>query len=280
MPDNLLVVENLDMSFGGVQALSQVSLSVPAGQVTAVIGPNGAGKTTAINCISGVYRPQAGRVLFEGQPINGLAPHALARRGLTRTFQNLQVFTHLTVLENVMVGLHAVTGRGFVSAMLRLPAQRAEERRIRRQASEALDFLGLADSAALPAGQLSYGDRKRVELARALVARPKLVLLDEPVAGLNPAETEDMGRALLAVRQQGVTLVLVEHDMSLVMRVSDQVVVLHFGRKIAQGDPAAIQRHPEVLRTYLGGREEPIPGLEPPEEPSARGQAAGEGARA
>ncbi len=270
MPETLLSVRDLDMSFGGVQALSQVSFAVPAGRITAVIGPNGAGKTTAINCISGVYRPRGGRVVFNGHTINGQAPHVLARQGLTRTFQNLQVFANLSVLENVMVGLHAVTGRGFVSAMLRLPAQRAEERRIRQQAREALEFLGLQDSASLPAGQLSYGDRKRVELARALVAKPKLVLLDEPVAGLNPAETEDMGQALLAVRQQGVTLVLVEHDMSLVMRVSDQVVVLHFGRKIAQGDPQSIQRHPEVLRTYLGGRDEPIPGLDmdpaPPQE--------------
>jgi ABC-type branched-subunit amino acid transport system ATPase component len=276
----LLEVRDLEMSFGGVQALSQVSFAVPAGRITAVIGPNGAGKTTAINCISGVYRPRGGWIVFDGQPIGGFSAHALARRGLTRTFQNLQVFNNLTVLENVMVGLHAVTGQGFVSAMLRLPAQRAEERRIRGQAEEALELLGLRDSAGLPAGQLSYGDRKRVELARALVAKPKLVLLDEPVAGLNPAETEDMGRVLLAARQQGLTLLLVEHDMSLVMRVSDQVVVLHFGRKIAQGDPGAIQRHPEVLRTYLGGRDEPVPGLDleawpPPAEP-----ASGESSRA
>ncbi|MBI5521963.1 MAG: ABC transporter ATP-binding protein [Desulfarculus sp.] len=259
----LLKVEALDMSFGGVQALSEVSFSALAGRITAVIGPNGAGKTTAINCISGVYRPQGGRVLFGGQAITGLAPHVLARQGLTRTFQNLQVFTNLTVLENVMVGLHGVTGKGFVSAMLRLPGQRAEERRIRARALEALTFLGLAARAGLPAGQLSYGDRKRVELARALVARPKLVLLDEPVAGLNPAETEEMGRVLLEVRRQGVGLLLVEHDMSLVMRVSDQVVVLHFGRQIAQGDPQAIQRHPEVLRTYLGCQDQPPPGVEP-----------------
>ncbi|MBI4797823.1 MAG: ABC transporter ATP-binding protein [Desulfarculus sp.] len=220
----LLKVEDLDMSFGGVQALSEVSFTAPAGRITAVIGPNGAGKTTAINCISGVYRPQGGAVLFGGRPITGLAPHVLARQGLTRTFQNLQ----------------------------------------------ALEFLGLSASADLPAGQLSYGDRKRVELARALVARPKMVLLDEPVAGLNPAETEEMGRVLLEVRRQGVGLLLVEHDMSLVMRVSDQVVVLHFGRQIAQGDPRAIQRHPEVLRTYLGGHEDIPPSLAPaPEAPRA-----------
>ncbi len=251
--DALLKVTELTMSFGGVQALDGVSFQALSGQITAVIGPNGAGKTTAINCVSGACRPKAGRVEFAGREVTGLAAHALARRGLTRTFQNLQVFGRLTVLENVMVGMHAVTGKGFVSAMLRLPGFQAEERAMHQRARETLELLGLADQAGLPAGQLSYGDRKRVELARALAGRPRLILLDEPVAGLNPAETEQMGRALLAARGQGVSLVLVEHDMALVMKISDQVVVLHFGRKIAQGGPLAIQRHPEVLRTYLGG---------------------------
>jgi ABC-type branched-subunit amino acid transport system ATPase component len=258
--DDILAVDNLTLSFGGLQALTEVSFSAPAGQVTAVIGPNGAGKTSALNCISGVYRPQAGRVIFDGRAVNGAPQHVLAQRGLTRTFQNLQVFAHLSVLENVMVGLHAVTNSGFVSAMFRLPGHRAEERAIRERALAMLEFIGLAAQAAQPAGELSYGDRKRVDLARALVSRPKLVLLDEPVAGLNPAETDEMGHVLMKVRETGVGLILVEHDMGLVMRVSDKVVVLHFGRKIAEGTPHEIQHHPEVIATYLGGREEPVGG--------------------
>jgi branched-chain amino acid transport system ATP-binding protein len=258
--DDLLRLEQVSMAFGGLQALSEVSFSAPSGAITAVIGPNGAGKTTAINCVGGVHRPQQGRVMFEGREVTGLAPHVLARRGLTRTFQNLQVFTRLSVLENVMVGLHAVTRRGFLSAMFRLPGHRGEEKAIRQRSLETLEALGLSPLADTPAGRLSYGDRKRVELARALVGRPKLVLLDEPVAGLNPGETEDMGASLLQARGMGVSLVLVEHDMALVMRISDRVVVLHFGRKIAEGTPRQMQHNPEVIATYLGGREESING--------------------
>ncbi|MFZ5587715.1 MAG: ABC transporter ATP-binding protein [Thermodesulfobacteriota bacterium] len=256
----LLRVEGLSMGFGGVRALDGVSFSAQAGAITAMIGPNGAGKTTAINCIGGAYRPQAGRVFFAGADVTGLASHRLARLGLTRTFQNLQVFAHLSVLENVMVGLHAVTRQGFAAAILRLPAMRAEERAIHDRAMETLEALDLARVAHRPAGQLSYGDRKRLELARALAARPRLVLLDEPVAGLNASETEAMGRALLAARGDGVGLVLVEHDMALVMKISDQVVVLSFGQKIAQGDPHQVQNDPQVLSTYLGGRDEPLNG--------------------
>ncbi|MFH1059456.1 MAG: ABC transporter ATP-binding protein [Pseudomonadota bacterium] len=256
----LLRVEGLSMSFGGVRALDGVSFTAEGGAITAMIGPNGAGKTTAINCISGAYHPQAGRVFFAGEDVTGLASHRLARRGLTRTFQNLQVFAHLSVLENVMVGLHAVTGQGFVGAVLRLPAMRAEERVIHDRAMATLETLDLTRVAHRPAGQLSYGDRKRLELARALVARPRLVLLDEPVAGLNASETDAMGRALAAAREHGVGLVLVEHDMALVMKISDQVVVLSFGQKIAQGDPHQVQNDPQVLSTYLGGTEAPVNG--------------------
>lgn len=259
----LLRVENLSLAFGGVKALDEVSFSARAGAITAMIGPNGAGKTTAINCISGAYRPQAGRVFFAGREITGMPAHRLARLGLTRTFQNLQVFGQLSVLENVMVGLHAVTHQGFAAAILRLPAMRREERAIADQAMATLADLGLTAVAHRPAGQLSYGDRKRLELARALAARPKLVLLDEPVAGLNAAETDAMGQALVRARDMGVGLVLVEHDMALVMKISDQVVVLSFGQKIAQGDPHQVQNDPQVLATYLGGRQEPVNGLIP-----------------
>ncbi len=273
----LLRVEGLSLAFGGVKALDGVSFNARAGAITAMIGPNGAGKTTAINCISGAYRPQAGRVFFAGREVTGLAAHRLARLGLTRTFQNLQVFSQLSVLENVMVGLHAVTHQGFASAILRLPAMRREERAIAEQAMAALEDLGLAAVAHRPAGQLSYGDRKRLELARALAARPQMVLLDEPVAGLNAAETDAMGQALVRARDLGVGLVLVEHDMALVMKISDQVVVLSFGQKIAQGDPLQVQNDPQVLATYLGGRQEPVNGFA---AGAGRGPAAGEAAHA
>ena len=249
----LLRLENVCHAFGGVKALDRVSLEVEEGSITAIIGPNGAGKTTAINCTSGIYRPEGGEVFFRGKNVTGMGAHRLAARGLTRTFQNLQVFGQLTVLENVMTGLHISTRGEFLAAMFRLPGLNRQEKQAREQAREVLALLGLEDLAPLPAGGLSYGDRKRLELARALAAKPKLILLDEPVAGLNPAETDRMGEVLAGIRDMGVSLVLVEHDMGLVMRVSDQVVVLHFGRKIAQGTCHEIQNNPQVIQIYLGG---------------------------
>ena len=249
----LLKVEGLCKNFGGVRALDDVSFSANPGQITAVIGPNGAGKTTAINCISGIYKPDSGVVTFEDEVINKAPTHKLAQNGLTRTFQNLQVFTSLSVLENIMVGMHAKPGREFVACMMRAGFAVREERIIKEKSMEVLEFLGMADLARMPAGQLSYGDRKRVEMARALVSKPKMVLLDEPVAGLNIVETEKVGDTLENLKKQGIALVLVEHDMELVMRVSDTVVVLHFGRKIAEGTGHEIQNHPEVIHVYLGG---------------------------
>ncbi|BEQ13697.1 ABC transporter ATP-binding protein [Desulfoferula mesophila] len=252
----LLSIKGLTVRFGGVQALSDLDLEAPAGAITALIGPNGAGKTTAINCVSGVVTPDAGRVSLDGREVLGLAGHQLARLGLTRTFQNLQVFGLMNTLENVMVGLHAASRGGFAAAMLRLPLLRREEKAIRERAEEMLAFFGLEKAAAQPAEELSYGDQKRLELARALAGRPRMMLLDEPVAGLNPAETLEIGRLIVKIKEQGIGLVLVEHDMGLVMHVSDQVAVLSGGVLIAQGTPEEIQQDPEVLRTYLGGGEE------------------------
>jgi branched-chain amino acid transport system ATP-binding protein len=252
----LLEVSGLSVRFGGLLALDGVGFSAGAGKITAVVGPNGAGKTSAINCISGVLRPDRGRVLFDGKDVTGLPSHRFTGIGLVRTFQNLRIFSRMNVLENVMVGLHGQTRNGFLASMFRLPGVRRQEQAIRSRAWETLERFGLGGVALRPAGQLAYGDQKRLELARAMVCAPKLVLLDEPVAGLNPAETEAIGRLILQIRDGGTGVVLVEHDMSLVMRVSDKVVVLSGGRKIAEGPPSEVQGNPEVISTYLGGGEE------------------------
>ncbi|MEW5773957.1 MAG: ABC transporter ATP-binding protein [Thermodesulfobacteriota bacterium] len=252
----LLSVSGLSVSFGGVAALEDVGFSAEAGRITALIGPNGAGKTTLINCVSGFVRPDRGEASFAGRPLLGLPAHRVIGLGLARTFQHLRMFGRMNVLENVMVGLHGRMRRGFFAAMLRFPVLRREERGLAEKAMAALAEVGLARAAGKPAGSLPYGDQKRLALARALASDPKMVLLDEPVAGLNPAETRIMADLILAVRGRGVGLVLVEHDMSLVMRVSDTVVALCSGRKIAEGPPAEVQRHPEVVAAYLGGGKE------------------------
>ncbi|MCF8043912.1 MAG: ABC transporter ATP-binding protein [Desulfarculaceae bacterium] len=252
----LLSIKGLSVRFGGLQALDSVDLEAPAGAITALIGPNGAGKTTAINCVSGVVAPDSGQVSFDGREVLGMAGHNLARLGLTRTFQNLQVFGLMNALENVMVGMHAASHGSFAAAMLRLPVLRRQEAAIRERAEEMLAFFGLEKVANQPAEELAYGDQKRLELARALAGRPRLMLLDEPVAGLNAAETHEIGGLIVKIKEQGIGVVLVEHDMGLVMHVSDQVAVLSGGVLIAQGTPEEIQQDPEVLRTYLGGGEE------------------------
>ena len=253
----IAALRNIYVSFGGVRALSDISFQALDGQVTSVIGPNGAGKTTAINCLSGLLRPQGGEAFFGGRSITGLAIHQMARLGLARTFQSLQVFAEMTVLENVMLGLHAGSQKEFLAALFRLPGLKDEERRIEERAQAMLERMGLMHLAYVPAGQLSHGEQKRVEIARALVGRPKLVLLDEPAAGLNRLEKREMGKLIEDMRSQGVSVILVEHDMELVMGISDQVVVLNYGRKIAEGSPAQVRAHSEVIEAYLGnGHEE------------------------
>ena len=248
----MLELDRVGKNFGGLPALSDVSFGVPVGKLTALIGPNGAGKSTMINVISGVLSPSSGSLQFKGEEIHGLEPHEIAQRGISRTFQNLRLFPRLSVLENVLTGLTCEGGNSMVAAMLRLPYLRHRERKLKLRALEALDRFGLGDKKNWPAEVLAYGDKKRVELARVTVGKPDLLLLDEPVAGLNATETEVVADQLKMLRASGHTILLVEHDMDLVMELADQVVVLDSGRCIATGTPEEIRVNPLVLEAYLG----------------------------
>ncbi len=249
----LLEVEGLRRNFGGLAAVDGVSFKVQPGQIKSVIGPNGAGKTTVFNLISGLLRPDAGCVRFGDRPITRLKPYQVARAGIARTFQNPSLFLRMSVLENVMVARHRLSRWGLLGCGLRLPAQVREERAIRQSALEHLDWLGLGRLADLPAGALAFGQRRMVELARALAAEPALLLLDEPASGLNTRDKADLADTIRRIRDRGVTILLVEHDMTLVMGLSDDILVLHNGRPIAEGAPALIQNDPNVVRVYLGG---------------------------
>jgi branched-chain amino acid transport system ATP-binding protein len=251
--DTLLSVRGVTVRFGGIVALDGVSFDVTRGQVCGLIGPNGAGKTTLFNCLSRLYAYQVGDILFEGRSITALPTHRIAALGMGRTFQNLAMFRSMTVRENVMVGAHSRSSCGFASSALRLPRVGAEERRLRAQADEIMDYLGLHEFADRPAGDLPFATQKRIELGRALAAAPKLLLLDEPASGLNHVEIDALANLIRDIRvRRGVTVLLVEHHMSLVMSVSDHIVALNFGRKIAEGTPGEIQNHPDVVEAYLG----------------------------
>ena len=249
----LLEVRDLSMRFGGLLAVDGVSLDVPERQVVSMIGPNGAGKTTVFNCLTGFYRPSGGSIRLCGTPIHGLPGYRIARLGVVRTFQNVRLFREMTAVENLLVAQHRHLDTGFLAGLLKTPAFRRSERQALDYAAEWLERVDLLDVANRPAGTLAYGQQRRLEIARCMVTRPQLLMLDEPAAGLNPRETEDLKALIGRLRdEQGVTVLLIEHDMKLVMSISDHIYVINQGQPLADGSPEQIRGHPEVIKAYLG----------------------------
>ncbi|AYM78401.1 lipopolysaccharide export system ATP-binding protein LptB [Janthinobacterium sp. HH103] len=248
----MLTINNLSKSFGGVHAVQDVSFTVKEGNIHSVIGPNGAGKTTLFNLITGVYTPTKGEILLNGENVAAMSPDALARRGMSRTFQNLQVCMNMTAIDNVMVGAHLRLNQNLFASMLRLPSVRRADAACRDEAAGLMEFVGVGRHIGDEAGQMSYGALKRLEIARALAAKPKVLLLDEPAAGLNHTETGEIEALIRKVAQSGVTVVLVEHDMKLVMNLSDHILVLDYGKKLAEGTAAEVRANPDVVAAYLG----------------------------
>jgi len=252
----LLSVQRLTKSFGGLLAVHNVSFDVFSGEIVGIIGPNGAGKTTVFNLITGIYKPDQGEIVFDQHSIVGKAPHDIVKLGIARTFQTIRLFSNLSVLENVMAGAHCRMSSGVLGAMLRLPGQRREEREKIEEAMKLLGLVGLQDFYDYLAGSLSYGNQRLLEIARALATHPRLLILDEPAGGMNERETEELIKLIGKIRDKGVTVLLIEHDMNVVMKICERIVVLEYGSTIAEGTPEEIQSNPRVIEAYLGTDED------------------------
>ncbi len=256
MAESLLRIESLKKAFGGLMAIVDLSFEVKSGQIKSIIGPNGAGKTTLFNLITGVHPVSGGHLFFQGEDITSQSPYLIAGKGISRTFQTVELFGNMTVLENVMVGCHSRFKSGLLASGLRLPYMKKEELRILENSRKLLEMTGLSAKALFPSTSLPLGEQKTLEVLRALATQPKLILLDEPAAGLNESETQKMSELIYTIRDSGITILLVEHDMSLVMKVSDEIVVINYGQKIAEGPPELIQNDSKVIEAYLGGEVE------------------------
>ena len=252
----VLEIKKISKNFGGIQALTDVSFSIEQGEVLGLIGPNGAGKTTMFNMITAMFPPSSGEIVFMGQSLAGLKPHEITKQGICRTFQNIRLFSELTVRENVMVGNHCRLTTGVLQSVFRTKYQKQEEENVLKSSDEILEIVGLSEYSQTIAKNLSYGQQRRLEIARALASRPKLLLLDEPAAGMNEKETNDLFDLIKKIQALNITILLIEHDMPLVMRICSRIVVLNFGKKIAEGTPSSIQNNKEVIEAYLGVEEE------------------------